>query len=197
MVGIFINTLPLRLAVDPERPLIPWLQEVRARWAELRPYEHTPLNKVQAWSSVTAGSPLFESIVVFENFLLNTRLRALGGAWRNRAFTYHGQTNFPISVMGYLDDELLLLLGYDRQRFADDTVTQDARPFALAPAGVCSNPTARLRDLSMLTGAERAQLLDESAATAVLPARTCIHDLVEEQARRRPEAVAVVCGGSG
>src|SRR6185369_10048049 len=70
IVGLFINTLPVRAAVAPERCLAPWLAELQGRQAEARRYEHAPLVEVQRWSGLPAGVPLFDHILVFENLLL-------------------------------------------------------------------------------------------------------------------------------
>ncbi|MCL5995558.1 MAG: condensation domain-containing protein, partial [Chloroflexi bacterium] len=40
MVGLFINTLPVRVALPPHARLIPWLQQLQAQQAQLRQYEH-------------------------------------------------------------------------------------------------------------------------------------------------------------
>src|SRR5207249_2288773 len=66
--GLFINTLLMRVALAPERPLLAWLQELQDAQAELSQHEHTPLVDVQAQSDFPRGRPLFESIVVFENY---------------------------------------------------------------------------------------------------------------------------------
>ena len=193
MVGIFINTLPMRVFVDPEQPLIPWLKDLRAQWRALRSHEHTPLTSIQAWSDMRAGSPLFESIVVFENFLLNSLLRAQGGAWEKRTFTYYGQTNFPITVMGYLDNEMQLVLGYYQPRFTDDTITRMLGHLRTLLVGMTRRPDACLRDLPILTDPESRQLIEEWNQLAKFPAEVCIHQLVAAQVRLRPEAIAVVC----
>jgi hypothetical protein len=57
MVGLFINTLPLRISVSPAASLVPWLQEVHGRWNAIRGHEHASLAQVQAWSDVPRGSP--------------------------------------------------------------------------------------------------------------------------------------------
>jgi len=86
MVGLLINTVPVRASVSWERRLLPWLQGLRNQWIAMRDFEHTPLVKLQGWSNVPRGMPLFENILVFENYLLDSALRAQGGAWENRWF---------------------------------------------------------------------------------------------------------------
>ena len=68
MVGLFINTIPLRVPVPAEARLGAWLAGLQRAYAEARAYEHTPLVEVQGWSDVPRGTPLFESLFVFENY---------------------------------------------------------------------------------------------------------------------------------
>src|SRR3990172_10930221 len=52
MIGVFINTLPLRAQIAPETSVTRWLTEIQSRFVELRRFEHTPLLQVQQWSEV-------------------------------------------------------------------------------------------------------------------------------------------------
>ena len=85
MIGILINTLPVRIDVDPAAELVRWLNAIRSQSFSMRAHEHTPLANVQAWSDVERGQPLFESIVVYEHLTLDAQLKALGGDWQRRS----------------------------------------------------------------------------------------------------------------
>jgi amino acid adenylation domain-containing protein len=122
IVGLFINTLPLRLRVVPGRSLIKWLREVRRQNLEVRDFEHTPLLQIQKWSDLPNGVPLFESIVVFENYEINHSLQGLGGVWKDREFTLHERAHYPIVIAVYAGTELVIKLHYDRSRFSDQSV---------------------------------------------------------------------------
>src|SRR5205085_9811122 len=76
MVGLFINTLPTRARVIAEADLIAWLRQLQAQQAEIGQYEYSPLARVQEWSEVPRGTPLFESIFVFENYPLGVAAEA-------------------------------------------------------------------------------------------------------------------------
>ena len=193
MVGLFINTLPMRVRVSPEGLLLPWLKELRAQWKALRNYEHTPLVTVQGWSDIPPGEPLFASLVVFENYLLDSALRAQGGSWENRDFRLLGPTNYPLTITGYLAPELLLEIAYERRRFNDATITRMLGHFQMLLQAMVADPEQRLSDLSLLTDQERQQLLVEWNDTAAdYPQDQCIHQLFEAQVEQTPEAVAVV-----
>ncbi len=68
MVGLFMNTLPVRVRVSPEASLIPWLQALQAQQVEARHYEYSPLVQVQRWSDVPPGLALFDTLLVFQNY---------------------------------------------------------------------------------------------------------------------------------
>jgi amino acid adenylation domain-containing protein len=192
MLGLFINTLPIRVSIDPESELVPWLQQLHAQQVALREFEHTPLVKVQGWSEVPRGMPLFESILVFEHRTLDARLRAPGGAWTKRSFRYRGQTTYPLTVMAFGDDQLLLQFAYSRRRFEDDDVARMLGHLQTLLEAMAARPHSRLKDLRLLTDAEKQQLLVEWNDTRTdYPRGKCIHELFEEQAARTPDAVAV------
>ncbi|RMF32481.1 MAG: non-ribosomal peptide synthetase, partial [Chloroflexi bacterium] len=49
MVGLFINTLPVRARIRPETPVVEWLRRLQAQLAAMRQYEYSPLVQVQEW----------------------------------------------------------------------------------------------------------------------------------------------------
>jgi amino acid adenylation domain-containing protein len=196
IVGPLINTLPIRVSIDPESELVTLLRGLRAQQVALRDYEHTPLVKVQGWSDLPRGMPLFETILVFDTHTLDTRLRALGGAWSGRGFLALGQTNYPLTVIAYGDRELLLQIEYSRQRFDDAVVARMLGHLQTLLEGIAAQPQARLGDLPLLTGAERQQLFEVWNQTSVAyPPARCVHEMFEEQARIRPDALAAQSGG--
>jgi non-ribosomal peptide synthetase component F len=68
MVGLFINTLALRVKLEREVDFVSWLQKLQQRQVEMRRFEYSPLVQVQGWSAVPRTRPLFESNLVFENY---------------------------------------------------------------------------------------------------------------------------------
>jgi amino acid adenylation domain-containing protein/non-ribosomal peptide synthase protein (TIGR01720 family) len=193
MVGLFINTLPMRVNIDPEFELGPWLQRLREQQVALREVEHSPLVKVQRWSEVPRGRSLFETILVFENQSLDTQLRVSGGTWTERDFQYLGQTNFPLTVIAYGDQELLVQLEYSRRRFADDVVGRMLGHLRMLLEGLATHPAARLKDLQLLTPNERCQAISGWNQTVSYPRGACLHERFEQQVELTPDAVALSC----
>ena len=78
MIGVFINTLPVRVRIERSAPLVSWLADLQGELAELRRYEATPLAEAQRWSDVGRGGALFENILAFENFPVDLSLARFG-----------------------------------------------------------------------------------------------------------------------
>ena len=196
LVGLFINTLPIRVNVDGDLDIIAWLRALREQQIQARPFEHAPLVKVQSWSSVARGKPLFESLVVYDHESLDTRLRALGGAWETRHFEYIGQTNYPLAVIAYGDDEMLLRLEYSRQRFSDDAVERMLGHLMALLEGLASGEAKQLKELTLLTVQERTALLTRPDATRSYPRGPALHEQFERRVERTPDAIALTAFGA-
>src|SRR5262245_5879123 len=117
MIGLLINTVPVRVSIGACDSVLDCLKALRSQWLNIRDYEHTPLRLIQGWSAVPAGQSLFETIVVFEHSHLETQLRALGNEWNHRSVQVHQQTHYPLTLEAYGDVSLLLRLEYSQARF--------------------------------------------------------------------------------
>ena len=192
MVGLFVNTVPVRVRVEPDLLLLPWLKEMRSHWIALRDYEHTSLVKIQEWSEVPRGTPLFESLVMFENGEMNAELRSQGGNWEHREFELLEQIDYPLTLLAHAGSELLLKINYDGRRFDEKAIARMLGHLETLLKGIVANPQQSLWDLPLLTEAERHQLLVEWNDTRTHHEDVCLHQLFEAQVERTPDAVAVV-----
>jgi amino acid adenylation domain-containing protein/non-ribosomal peptide synthase protein (TIGR01720 family) len=196
MVGLFINTLPVRVAVDGDARLGPWLRSLREGQVAVREFEHSPLARVQAWSDVPRGRALFESVVVFEGYLLDRILRADGGAWSNRHFEYIGQTSLPITLIAYAADELVVRLEHYRRVVNDETGARLLTHVRTLLEGMLKGADQRLGDLPLVVDEERESILARWRPGGVRRrVKTCIHQRFEAQVERSPDSVAVVFEG--
>ena len=100
IIGLFINTLPVRLTVSPDQELLPWLMDIQQQSLAMQQYEYTPLANIQGWSELPRGRSLFDSIVAFENypsdggsFLPDDTTLALSN------LQYLEQSNYPLSLL--------------------------------------------------------------------------------------------------
>ncbi len=202
-IGLFINTVPVRAQIKDDAALISVFKDVRRLWLEMRPYEHTPLARVKAASQVPPSQPLFETLFVFENYRLDTVMRALGGKWANRQVELHELTNFPITLAAYDGKELAFKIEFDRRRLEDATIGRMLGHLRQLLESIAQNPEAAVGAVGLLTEPERKELVEEYNPTAQenagsklpLDGGATLHQLFEQQVSRRPEAVALTCDG--
>jgi non-ribosomal peptide synthetase component F len=150
ILGLFINTLPVRVEVDPAAPMIKWLQSLQTRQACSRDYDFAPLSKVQKWSAVPRGQALFESIVVFENnagYGLTTE--RYGDIEINKVRPLI-RNSLPLTLRCVPGRELSIQLLYDTNRFSADTVRE-----------IAADVVCLLRDVPRQTDAVLARLLEK------------------------------------
>lgn len=122
--GIFINTLPVRVRIASQAPLLSWLKELQARQVEMRQYEYSPLAQVQGWSEVPRGRPLFETILVYENYPVNITSEERKTSIEIRNFRAQERGNYLLVVKAALGARLSLGTLHDRQLFDDATIAR-------------------------------------------------------------------------
>ncbi|WP_164020355.1 non-ribosomal peptide synthase/polyketide synthase [Pyxidicoccus trucidator] len=196
LVGVFINTLPTRIRLpSASAPLRPWLQSLQAQQLELRQYEHSPLVQVQSFSALPAGTPLFSSLLVFENYPVDASLLDSSSSLQVKDVQGFERTNYPLTLSVLPGQSLGLRAAHDSPRFESASIQRLLEHWRNALVSLTS--ASRLGDVSLLSNAERQQVLVEWNDTAAeFPADTCIHHLFEAQVRRTPDAPALGFEGS-
>jgi amino acid adenylation domain-containing protein/non-ribosomal peptide synthase protein (TIGR01720 family) len=191
VVGACLNTIPVRVSVDERasvEDLLRHLQTKAAAWPEV---EHTPLTTIQGWSAVPRGEPLFESIVVVENYPIDQALASL--SIEDVQSVEH--TSYPLTVGVAAGEELALQIGFDRTKFdppAAQRVLDHLRNLVVEIASAGGRSVA---DLSMMSDAETAALLESGRGERVARPDRRLHELFEACVDRNPDAVAVTFRG--
>ena len=159
----------------------------------MREYEYSPLVDIQGWSEVPRGVPLFESILVFENYPVCASLQKENGKLEVDVLDLFEKTNAPLTFVATCEDSLSLDIVYDSHRFSARAIKRMLEHLRNLLEAIAANPDSQLRDLSFLTTSEQRLMLAEwKRAQVDYPADKCIHELFEEQAKRTPSAVAVI-----
>jgi len=195
MVGLFINTLPVRVRIDEQEEVKEWLRRQQAEQVEMRQYEYSALVEVQGWSEVEPGRPLFESMVVFENYPFDTTLQSQDQHVVIRDIQSQSTMDFPLTLTAVLRSELLLQLTYDRRRFDDASIRRMLAHLRTLLEAMTSDPSTRLSQLPLLSEAESHQLFYQWNDTQTAIPNACIHQLFEQQVELTPDAIALIFEG--
>ncbi|MFB9928498.1 amino acid adenylation domain-containing protein, partial [Amycolatopsis halotolerans] len=195
IVGMFINTLPVRTRIDGRRPVLEWLRETQADFAAARGHEHIPLVRAQGCSDVPRGEPLFDSLVVVENFPITAAANDSFDGVAVTSVQATEQTGYPLTVVALPGRSLRLRLLCDRRWYTEETARPIASALRGAVTGLLENLDRCVDDVPIMTEDAAAALARQWNATrGDYPRDHCVHALVAEQTARNPDAVAVVHG---
>src|SRR5208282_4791106 len=191
-LGMFINTLPVRLAIGDEG-VAAGVRRTHASLAALLRHEHAPLALAQRCSGVPAPLPLFSAMLNYRYSSQEDMPEALP-AWEGiEALGGEERTNYPLTLS--VDDlgEGFVLIAQAEPQIGAERICGFMETVLVHLAGALETaPETPVRSLEVLPEAERHRVLVEWNATeAEYPSDKCIHALFEAQAARTPDAVAV------
>jgi thioesterase domain-containing protein/acyl carrier protein len=124
MVGLFINTLPVRFKVGSDRDLWSWLKDTQTQHLDRPSYEYCSAGQVHQWSEVPGYLPLYESILVFENYPSDSSLlqsQDLTIDIRNTRYI-GAQTKYALTLLVIPGSQLAFQIVYDNHRFASSDI---------------------------------------------------------------------------
>ena len=191
MVGLFINTLPLRVKLAAEQPLLrvagAALQESQSR---LMAHQHLGLAEIQ---SLAGLGELFDTLVVFENYPIDQAAMAhAGNGLRVTRIAVHDASHYPVTIGIVPGEQLVLRVDYRPDLFDRASIEALGRRLIRLLEAAVAEPERAIGRLDILEAAERQTLLRDWNATARPVAFATVAELFAAQAARTPDAVAVV-----
>ncbi|HET9254780.1 MAG TPA: amino acid adenylation domain-containing protein, partial [Pseudonocardiaceae bacterium] len=211
ITGIFINTVPVRVDVNPSAALADWLPDLQARQAESRQFDHVPLVQLQAWSALPGARGLFDSIMVFENYPINHELAAAHGLSLREIHAVE-TTNYPLTIVvtnrvpgtdrgnpgettaicpQNAGQRLCVELGYDPGLFDAVTVERLAGQLIRLVRVIVTETGRALGLLDVVTDQEKECLLTTWNDTGRDVAAVTLPELFAAAVARTPDAAAV------
>ncbi|RUS96566.1 hypothetical protein DSM106972_087530 [Dulcicalothrix desertica PCC 7102] len=190
MVGLFINTLPLRVTLDEATPLKQWLQQLRDCTLQINQHSSSRLVDIQGFSDIPRGQSLFESIVVYENYPVDNTLRQEESELSISSVQSLEKTHYPVTLYALPGDDLTLKIAFQknigsveqREKLLDN-LTQVLRNF--------TEDLEFVGEIGLLSQAEA--LTHNKADTNLIPQVT-VDKLFSQQASLTPNALAVLNG---
>ncbi|PAU59158.1 non-ribosomal peptide synthetase [Pseudomonas indica] len=196
MIGLFINTLPLRVRIDEQQDRTSWLQALQRHNLALREFEHSALVDIQGWSDFPRGEELFDSILVYENAPIDDKLFSGELSFNLDDMEHSVHTHYGLTVVVMPGERLAVRISYDRRRFARDSIERLLGHLRQIVLGILAEPDASLASLQMLSEQERQLLLvDWNRTQQPFPLDRTYASLFAEQVARQPDKAAVVCAG--
>ncbi|EFE65511.1 peptide synthetase 3 [Streptomyces viridosporus ATCC 14672] len=198
MVGLFINTIPVRVTVDPAESLRDLVVRVQREQSRLVDHHHIGLTDIQRWAG---HGELFDTATVFENYPVST------GHVTEPAAGFHGAepvrlrnagvrdaTHYALTLIVEPARELGLRLGFRPDVLDGEQAAATMRRLVAVLTGIADTPTQAAGRLDLLDAGERHKVLEEWNDTATTVRPGTVLDWFERQAAETPDALALVCG---
>jgi len=195
MVGLFINTLPIRVKINPQLSSLEWLKNLQRQAVDMRDYEYSPLVDIHGWSSVPRDVPLFNSIVVYENYPVDSSMKDQRTSLQLSDFHTNERTNYPLTLVAGFSDKLVLEIAYETKRYEQQTVERYLWHLERILNSFANSPQQRLSGIRLLDDNEIQMMTsDWNAISKEHNLEKCVHQLFEKQVHESPDAVAVTFG---
>jgi amino acid adenylation domain-containing protein len=192
MVGLFINTLPLRVKHNPQQTVMDLLNQEYHTLKVREEYESTSLVDISEYSQLGNAKELFDSLVVVENYPLASRLMRTNSELTVESYSLVEAANYDLVVEIVPVEDIDIFLVYNRESFEPGTIERMSGHFCLIMENIIKNPSQPVHEIDMLSGEEKQQLLvDFNDTAADYPRDKTIHELFAEQVEQSPDYIAV------
>ncbi|MCP5050665.1 MAG: amino acid adenylation domain-containing protein, partial [bacterium] len=193
MVGLFINTLPLRLRGFPHDSIVRILNRINDTLESRKPFESTPLVDIKASIHPATPGELFDTVMVIENYPLSTELTNSNNPVSFESFRSNAETHYHLTIGIILGEGIDISFLYNGGVFDAGMIENMGRHFNRIIEEVVRCPDAAVSGLEIITPKEKAQLLEEFNHPARdFPREKTLHQLFQEQAEQTPHHIALI-----
>ena len=194
LIGLFVNTIPLRAHLDGNPTFRVLLQRVRGKTIDAMAHQDVPFEKLVEElrpERSMSHTPLFQTMFIMHNSP-RTSLD-FAGLHLDELELDSGVSKFDLTVETMFEsNELCCSFEYSTDLFDQSRIERMARHFETLLRGICADPGRTLSELPVLGAEERNKVLVEWNATeSAFPDNVCIHEAFEAQVARSPDSIAV------
>jgi amino acid adenylation domain-containing protein len=194
MVGLLINTVPLRVRVRQEATVAELLTEAHAATRQIRDHQLAPFPSILQWSGHPADARLADTLVVFERQLTHTALAASHPLAQATSLRFHRLPGYPATIYVFDEPAMKTLFIFDEAKLPRSTALSMRDQFHTVLLAMSADLTARVGSLALAGPAELAQIGQWQQGPAVELPFTSIPQAFAAQVSATPDAIAVSAG---
>ncbi|BCJ96174.1 hypothetical protein acsn021_37430 [Anaerocolumna cellulosilytica] len=196
VVGLCINTVPLRMKADGSENILDFLSKINSSLQERKEYEVTPLTDIMTFKGIKSGDELFQSIFVIENYPLSSSIFNQDGILNVESFTNFGRSHYDITVIAKTFDNIISLeIQYNSFLFKESFVEKMAKHYKIIFEELIAKSGNTLSSLNMLSQREKDEILLEFNNTECnFESGICVHEYFEKRVVEHPDKIAVIDG---
>ncbi|MBE9060866.1 non-ribosomal peptide synthetase [cf. Phormidesmis sp. LEGE 11477] len=195
MVGLFINTLPVRIQVPEAITVAEWLQSISRQQAETTDYEYVSLGELQKWvkekNSVELKN-LFDCLLVFESYPVAADMFGAQADFQLKNIDFNEWTHFPLTLLVSGEDQLTFTAKYRSEQVPSDAIGRFLGHLNNVLTAFVKKPEQAMSEISLLCSVEKRQLTEwNSTAVETYPLDQSLPSLFEAQVEKTPNAIAL------
>ena len=193
-LGMFINTVPLRVRVKRGQPALRWLAAHAVTRHRLLDHQYTPLTAIHSQSEITARTPLFDTVVVFENYPDPAAGGNADAVTQVGEVHYETRTNYAVTLIVHTGAEMRLQAIFDAGQFAADEAEAIVAYLATVLGRLVRFPDAAVAEILAVPDPVRTLVVDEWNGRRVdhTPPRGLLSELLTTGLAERPDHLAVI-----
>ncbi|MGE5557191.1 MAG: condensation domain-containing protein [Bacillota bacterium] len=194
MVGLFINTPPFRVKRESGETANDLFNRLENSLRARDEYENTPLTAIKPHAAIDQKLELFDSIVVIENYPLDKTLS--DSILKVRLSSIFEMTNYDLTLVISTFDNIGFRFIYDPQIYEAETIRRLYGQLAQAATLALAEPQAPIDQWDIIPAEEKKQLVEAFNRTQKeYPRAETIHSLIERQAAKTPDRIALSFDG--
>ncbi|PRO40487.1 non-ribosomal peptide synthetase [Bacillus sp. LLTC93] len=163
MTGLFINTLPLRLLIAPDWTIARLLAHTQETVFHMREFEYTVLPDIQQMTDIPSGQSLFDSIVVFENYPIES-IEPYGV--RILDIASHEETNYDLTLVAVPGDTLELRVTYRLNQYTEKQIQSLMQQLIHTLEAMTEQVETPLSSFTIVTNEEKERMISDWAKNA-------------------------------
>ncbi|MGW1688973.1 non-ribosomal peptide synthetase, partial [Streptomyces albidoflavus] len=192
MIGMLINTVPVRVRIDPDASLRELLHGIQEQRLGLLNHDHAGLVRIQRL--VGAGEGLFDTTMVFDNFPMHDYALDLPDTDFDVRVDYRETVHYPLTLVVEPRERLRLKLRFRPDLFDRETAVGILQRVERALEQALRDPERPVGTIDLLLAGERERVLFEWQGANVASEAETLPERFARQVARTPDACALVHG---
>lgn len=192
IIGLFINTLPLRMRINTDDTTLSLLARMQDEMSDIYQYSSTPLAKIPSWIGQSSQQGLFDTLFVFENYPFDHDTLNQFQLFSIKGLRWIEKTEYPLTITVLPGECMGLSLSYQTAHFDDEAIHSLISHLRFILKSMLKSPKNFILDLPKLNEEQLEEILLQHSLVALpYPHDACLHELIERQVALSPHAIAV------
>ncbi len=192
MVGLFINTVPLRVTVNDDDTVIDVIRQIRYNYNQIIEYDYMPIVEIKSASGISTSETLFDSIMVVETYPLDKGLKNNDNYLSIEKYDMEETSNFDLTFVVETFGNIKFNFNYNSKVFSVNSLDRIMNYLVTLCANMLDNSIAKVKDLKVLSK-EREYELQKGIELiyCIYDKEKTVNQLFEEQVEKNPYKVAI------